>query len=408
MSTPAVPKGLAAYIGVVQFFFITTWTVYVIYLPALAQQAGIAKQWLPWILVADQVLFAIMDVATGFWVDRVRSGLARFGGWILAITALSCAAFVLLPFLSFAGSGLMLALIVVWAVTSSALRSPPWALLSRYAAKADVPWLSTLVLTGTALAAAIAPYLGVLLKDVDPRVPFVLSTATLLAAVGGLVAIERRLAGTSKLQMRAPAGEAEPPFEIEAPGARRMVVVFFMSLLVMTLGFQVHFALNSAPQYLRFAAPSDLPWLMPVFWIGYNLLMFPASRLARRVGAIPLMAAGAVAGALASLASLLAPSLQLLLIAQFVAGGCWGAICVGAYTSAVTFGRRGREGALLGSLFAVFAVATFARIAAGATGLAASADFKALAPWLPLVCWAAAAGLAIVAGRSIIQGPRRG
>jgi MFS family permease len=404
MNAPAVPKGLAAYIGVVQFFFVTTWTVYVVYLPALAQQAGIAKQWVPWILVADQVLFAIMDVATGFWVDRVRSGLARFGGWILAITALSCAAFVLLPFLSFAGSGLMLALIAVWAVTSSALRSPPWALLSRYAAKTDVPWLSALVLTGSALAAAIAPYLGVALKDVDPRAPFIISTATLLAAVGGLVTIERRLAGAQP----APAGEAEPPFEIEAPGARRMVAVFFVSLLVMALGFQVHFALNSAPQYLRFAAPSDLAWLMPVFWIGFNLLMFPASRLARRVGAIPLMAAGAVAGAVASLASMLAPNLQWLFLAQFVAGGCWGAICVGAYTSAVAFGRRGREGALLGSLFAVFAVATFARIGAGATGLAASADFKALAPWLPLVCWAAAAGLAIVAGRSIIQGPRRG
>ena len=32
----AVPHGLAAWIGVVQFFFVTTWTVYVIYLPALA------------------------------------------------------------------------------------------------------------------------------------------------------------------------------------------------------------------------------------------------------------------------------------------------------------------------------------------------------------------------------------
>jgi MFS family permease len=404
VSTPFIPKGLAAYIGVVQFFFVTTWTVYVIYLPALAQQAGIGKQWVPWILVADQVLFAVMDVATGFWVDRVRRGLARFGGWILALAALSCAAFVLLPFMSFSGPGLMLALIVVWAVTSSALRSPPWALLSRYAARSDVPWLSTLVLSGTAIASAVAPYLGIALREVDPRVPFVVSTVTLLAAVGGLVLIERRLAGAQP----APAGEADAAFELDAPGAKRLVAVFFLSLLVMTLGFQVHFALNSGPQYLRFAAPSDLPWLMPVFWIGFNLLMFPASRLVKRVGAIPLMAAAAAAGAIASLAAALAPSLAALLVAQFAAGGCWGAICVGAYTAAVTFGRRGREGALLGALFAVFAVATFLRIGAGATGLAASADFKLLAPWIPLVCWTAAAGLAIVAGRSIIRGPKGG
>jgi hypothetical protein len=147
-----------------------------------------------------------------------------------------------------------------------------------------------------------------------------------------------------------------------------------------------------------------------VFWIGFNLLMFPASRLVKRVGAIPLMAAAAAAGAVASLASVLAPGLQALLAAQFAAGGCWGAICVGAYTGAVSFGRRGREGALLGTLFAVFALATLARIGAVATGLAATPDFKALAPWIPLVCWALAAGVALLASatgaRSIIRSPR--
>ena len=402
-----MPNGLAAYIGVVQFFFVTTWTVYVIYLPALAQQAGIDKQWVPWILLADQLLFAIMDVAAGFWVDRLRRGLASFGGWILVITSLSCAAFVLLPFTAFAGSGVMLGLIVVWAVTSSALRSPPWALLSRYAARPDVPWLSTLVLTGTAIASAAAPYLGIALKGVDPRLPFVLSTVTLLAAVGGLVLIERRLAGAGRAGPSVPAGEAEAPFDIGAPGAKRLVMMFFLALLVMALGFQVHFALNAAPQYLRFAAATELPWLMPVFWIGFNLLMFPAALLVKRGGAIPLMAAAAAAGAVASLASVLAPSLQAMLAAQFAAGGCWGAICVGAYTAVVGFGRRGREGALLGTLFAMFALATFARIGAGATGLAASADFKLLAPWIPLLCWALAAALAAVAvtmaGRGMIR-----
>jgi hypothetical protein len=388
---------------VVQFFFVTTWTIYVIYLPALAAQAGIGKQWVPWILVADQVLFAIMDVATGYWVDRVRSGLARIGGWMLALTALSCAAFLLLPFTAFAGGGLMIGLIAIWAVTSSALRAPPWALLSRYAGRAEIPWLSALVLTGTAIASAAAPYLGLALKGVDPRVPFLVSTLTLLAAVGGLVFIERRIAGAQP----APQGETEAPFDMDAPGARRLVVVFFAALLVMTLGFQVHFALNSAPQYLRFANPQDLPWLLPVFWIGFNLLMFVAARVVKEVGAIPLMAAAAAAGALASLGSVLSPGLEALVAAQFIAGGCWGAVCVGAYTAAVSFGRRGREGLLLGTLFAMFALAVFARIGAVATGLAASPDFKQLSPWLPLVCWALAAALAALAmataGRSIIR-----
>jgi len=88
MSNPGSSNALAIYLGVVQLFFATTWTLYVIYLPQLAQQAGIGREWVPWILVADQLVFAAMDVVTGFWVDRVRSGLARLGGWILGVTVL--------------------------------------------------------------------------------------------------------------------------------------------------------------------------------------------------------------------------------------------------------------------------------------------------------------------------------
>ena len=41
-----VTRNAAIYLGVVQFFFATTWTLYVIYLPSLAEKAGIAaKDW---------------------------------------------------------------------------------------------------------------------------------------------------------------------------------------------------------------------------------------------------------------------------------------------------------------------------------------------------------------------------
>src|SRR5215212_9048400 len=99
MSIPSSSSGarggnsLGVILGVVQFFFATTWTLYVIYLPTLAVQAGIGREWVPWILVMDQVVFALMDVATGFWIDRMRKGFARFGGWMLGLTAVSCIAF---------------------------------------------------------------------------------------------------------------------------------------------------------------------------------------------------------------------------------------------------------------------------------------------------------------------------
>jgi len=284
-----------------------------------------------------------------------------------------------------ASPALLLGLILLWAVTSSALRSPPWALLSRHAATPSVPWLSTLVLTGTAVAAAASPYLGVALRGIDPRVPFLVSTLTLLAAVALLVIAERRAA--------AQPAPAEPP-AARAPG---MAFFFFVALLLMAEGFQVHYSVNSAPQYLRFGPPADLAWLLPVFWIGFNLAMFPASRTVKRVGTLPLMALAAAVGALATLACVLASSKFLLVSAQFVAGACWGVACVAAYTTAVGFGRTGKEGRFLGTLFAMLAIATLSRIWMNA-GL--PAEFKSLLTWLPAAAWLSA-GLFLIAARSL-------
>jgi len=378
---------LAVYVGVVQFLFGTTWTLYVIYLPQLAQNAGIGREWVPWILVADQLVFAAMDVVTGFWVDRVRAGLGRFGGWIVAGSALSAFAFLTLPYAGASASVLLVA-IALWAITSSALRSPPWALLSRYAATPSIPWLSTIVLTGTAVASAIAPYLGVALRGVDPRVPFIVSTLTLLATVVGLMLAERRFP---------PNAPGEAP-TARPSGSTAGSAALFMALLLLALGFQVHFSLSSAQRYVQFAPREQLPYLMPVFWIGFNLLLFPAARVVKRLGVADAMALAAALGALAMLLTVFAPGLAVLVVAEFLAGGCWGAASVAAYSAAVALGRTGREGRFLGTLFAALAVAVAARIALAGSGLAQSHAFSVLQPWLPQTLWLCGA-LLLLAGR---------
>jgi MFS family permease len=378
------PLALAAWIGVTQLLFVTTWTLYVVYLPQLAAQAGMPKHWVPWILVADQLVFALSDVATGFWLDRVRAGLARVGPWMLGVTTVSCLAFIVLPFAG-ASAAVLFGALAVWAVTSAALRSPPWVLLSRHAAIPSLPWLSALVLTGTAVGSALAPYLGIALRGVDPRVPFVLSSVTLAATVAGLVVAERRR-GEARSEPR-PA-ETLPPSRL------------FLALAFLALGVQVHYSLNSASRYLRFASPAELVYLMPVFWVGFNLLMFAAVRVVKRIGPGDAMALAAACGALATLAAGVAPNLPVLLVAQFLCGGCWGAALVAAYTAAVALGRTGREGRFLGTLFAVLAAAVALRIAAVATGAEREPAFSALLPWLPEAAWLAAALLLLAALRA--------
>ena len=374
---------LAIIVAVVQFLFGTTWTLYVIYLPQLAQNAGIGREWVPWILVADQLVFAAMDVVTGFWIDRVRAALGRFGLWMLAGTLMTCVAFLALPFAG-ASAGVLLVAILIWAVTSSALRSPPWALLSRYAATPSVPWISAVVLFGTCAASALAPYLGIALRGVDPRVPFITSTLTLAAAVVVLVLAERGVT---------PSAAAEPK-----PVPPLRTNFYFAGMLILALGFQVHFALASAARYLHFVPREQLSHLLPVFWIGFAAAMIFSGRLVKRWGMADAMVIAAALGALAMLGAVLAPGLRLLMVAELVAGASWGLASVAAYSAAVAFGRTGSEGRFLGSLFAVLALAVAARIALAGSGAAQSYAFSVLQPWLAETLWLCAA-LLLLAGR---------
>jgi hypothetical protein len=359
------------YFAAVQFLFVTCWTVYVIYLPQLAAQAGIEKKWVIYILMADQAIFTLMDFSIGVAADKVSRTLGRLGRLLLALTAISCVAFLLLPMVAPSGSPLLfLGLIVIWAMTSSALRAPPMMMLGKYVPTPKLPWVSTLSLVGLGVAGAIAPYLTVSLRGVDPRLPFALSSIALILAVSGMLWAEKHLAGTA---------QAEPgPVATKPVGLG--VVLFFAAVAMLGLGFQAHFALNS----------EQLDLLMPVFWVGFNLLIFPACRANERFGGGGVMAVGAVLGALASALAAVAPSLESLLVLQFLAGGAWAAVLMSAMTAAIAIGHVGREGAATGGLFALLALATFVRMGLVAAQLNKDPAISALLVWLPGAAWLAA------------------
>jgi len=380
-----VPRGAAVYLAVVQFFFVTTWTIYVLYLPQLLTAVWLPARYTLWILMFDQLAFMVMDVATGMAADRVGRAFGRIGPWIISVTAVSCIAFLLLPHaraLGVAAPAVSLGLIFVWAVTSSALRAPPWVLLSKYAAPPGLPWVNALALSGLAIGGAIAPYLGIALKNLDPRLPFAVSSLTLFAATAGLVWVERRLA-------RRPiaAGRPAPPLGELVPG----MSLFLVACLVLALGFQIHTALNSAPQYLRFSTPGELEYLLPLFWIGFNVAMFPGAALARRFGTLPVIAAGALVGAAGAALSIEAQNLAALIAGQMIAGGAWGCIMMAGFSAALVFGRTGREGTALGLLFGMLAVATLSRMGAVAAQLNKIPGYAVWLTWGPVALWLAGA-----------------
>lgn len=369
------------YLALLQLFFTLCWTVYAIYLPKLAASAGIPASAVILILMLDQAVFTVCDFLTGIAADKVTRALGRIGPYVVAATALSCAAFLALPLVAAAGAPALLALTLVWTITSSALRAPPLMLLGKYAAKPALPYLSSLAMLGYGIAGAVAPYLAVTLRNIDPRWPFALASLALVLTTLGMIAAERRLAAAPQ-----PANDNAPPFG----HLSRPAFIFALAMVVLALGYQIHFAIESGPLFLRFAQPADLEWLMPVFWIGFNVAMFPASAVTKRVGGYVVMGAAGLIGAIAILAAHLAQGLGLLLVAQLAAGAAWGAILMSAFTVAFAIGENGGEGRMSGLLFSALALATFARMAAVATGFGADATLRAVLAWAPTLCWAIA------------------
>ena len=80
----AVSTRVGLYFGLLQLVFGLTWVGYVIYLPQLAARAGINAGVVGWLLVFDQMIFALCDWAAGVAVDRVVRVVGRVGKIVAA------------------------------------------------------------------------------------------------------------------------------------------------------------------------------------------------------------------------------------------------------------------------------------------------------------------------------------
>ena len=343
---------------------------------------GIAGSAVILILMLDQAIFTVTDFAMGIAADKVSRLVGRLGHWVAAITLLSCAAFVALPYVAGAqlGAAVFLTLTITWAITSSALRAPPLMLLGKYAARPAIPHLTSLAMLGLGVAGAVSPYLSTALTGKDPRLPFIIASVCLVLTALALATVERSLVKQ--------ASSDGAPSQIASRKVSAPIAVFALASIVFAIGFQLHFFFNSAPVFKKFAG--DLGTLMPVFWIGFSVAMFPASLITKRFGGIPVMGLAGIVGAAATVVMQFAGTLELVVAAQLVAGAAWGCILMSAFSTALALGFTGAEGKTTGLLFSTLAIATFARMAVTATGALTSPTLAELMHWAPAVCWATA------------------
>ncbi|MBK8105185.1 MAG: hypothetical protein IPK42_06325 [Betaproteobacteria bacterium] len=280
-TTPASPKGLGLAVAAAQLALALSWTVYVVFLPALAAQAGLPPRAVLWLLVVDQAVFVLADYACGVASDRVLALHRRLAPWLAGATVLSAAAFLALPWLAPQGSpAVFVAVTLLWTATSSALRAPPLNLIGRHAAKPAQPGLVALAMLGLGLAAAVAPWLALWLKGADPRWPFVCASAGVVLAALALAWAERHAAPR-------PVAVSTPS---QPPAAASRWLLLLAAALLAALALQLHTSLNAAAQFRRFVAADALPLWLPVFWAAFNLALWPAMKLAPKFGELRLVA----------------------------------------------------------------------------------------------------------------------
>lgn len=387
---------IGLYLALVQLLFTATWTIYVAFLPQLAAAAGIPKDRVLWILMLDQAIFIGMDFALGVGADRVAAAMRRISTPMIAVTAFSSLAFMLLPHAG-ASAGLLLALTAVWAITSSALRAPPMAMFARHVSAVAAPRFVFLSLLGIGIAGAIAPWLTARLRGLSPTLPFLLAGVGLMAAVFAMGWCERRLAGAATAAP--PPGATPAPSLVKARGAA--AIPLFVAVLLLGLGFQVHGFINSAPAYVRFVKAPDLEWLMGLFWVGFSIfIMAPGIGALRQASPARMLVIGTALGALAFAGMPHAPNLPALICAQLAAGAAWGLIIGYAFTAAIDAGRTGREGRFTGLVFAMLAAAALTRFLLILSGINQSPGVAPLLEWLPGLAWAGAMVLIVIATRS--------
>lgn len=380
---PPAPASYRLWVLAVQCLLVVGWAMYVLYLPGLLKRAGIDPKLAIFVLMLDQATFAACDWAAGVYADRIAREARRIGP-IVTVVALASSAFMLaLPWIAaLASPAALLATIVAWSATSSALRAPVFALLGRVSGIESKSGTVGWALVSLSVAGALTPVLTTALAKLDPALPLAVGALALAAAA----------LFTSRIESRLPAPKGAGDDLAPATAKRVLAIV----VLLAAIGTQVHTAILSRPAHVRVAGPDADLWL-PAFWIAFALALPVAVIVAR--GRSPLarasiaLAAGAVAMAIAPRTGTLAA----LVGAQVVAGIAWAVATTVVVSAAIALGGATRAGTAAGLVFAALAVAALVRL--GLVGAGLQAD-PAIA-WIPVIAWLAAGSLLVTLARSV-------
>jgi hypothetical protein len=376
-TSPAEPgsKAVCVWVAALQFIAALTWTMYVLFLPGLFEQVGIDKRWILWMLVIDQVVFAVSDWYASAHTDRLLRRWRGVASPLMLLILLSAAMMAALPWVAdLRQPALFVAVVVLWVIGSSALRAPAFSLLSEVGGLSNRAGTISWALVGLSLASALGPLLTLLLRQVDPHVPLALASSVL--AMAALLTVRM----TPQLDV--------PP---QASGPARDVVGFVAVVYLAALGMQLHTALTGEMVAARFPQ-LPLPAFRTIFWLGFAAGLLVAARAARAPNEHRAAVTAMLVGTVAMLLVRHAENLAAFAVAQALAGGAWAVVFTGLLVAAIQRGGEEAKGRYLGLLFMATALAAMTRL------LVVVADLQrlTLVGWLSICTWLLAALVLVV------------
>lgn len=369
----------AFYIALVQLLFALAWAVYDIFLPQLASRAGLSADTATLLSRVDLFLVVVMDFAFALAAPRIEKGVSRAAKWIIASVWASCLLFLLLPLVT--GGGLLFVVALVWVITSSAIRMPVLILLCQYVDRGALAGFAAVISIARGISGAVGSYLSSSLTGVSPMLPFLVSSLVLSLAVIGVLWFHRQAEGEQPLN---PPKE-EPP----APPKAAATVVFAVGVFLAAMGFQLHANVMSVPLYKAVAPNVSLDILIPIFWVGFHLALYPGVLLTKRFGPSAALATGAVIGAVGSLSASSAVTLGSLSADQIATGAGFGLFLMAGIPLASLLGAPNRVGAFIAGWSALLGSANFLRAFVFSKG--------GFSPALPAILWFLGAVVIIVA-----------
>ncbi len=285
--------GLAAVQGAISL----TWLIYRLYLPKLLTQFGLPPGLDRLLFIIEDLIAMVMEPVMGGLSDRAQHWVGtRFPLISMGVVA-AASLFIGIPAIVLLGQptqllqGVLLVVVVGWALAMAAFRSPVICLLGMYATVPSLPQAASVLMFVGGLVGALRPLASGFLLGLGSALTFTIGSASLLGATAVL-----REVHPPSLAPADPATLGTPSQQRRLSSPLPWLTLIMLLITGMGAAWGVRLLLGEIfPRLFKAGLPNmQLPLLMGIVSIALGVAAVPLGLLASRIGNQRLMLASFV------------------------------------------------------------------------------------------------------------------